>query len=162
MTPEKLYSFKVFAQMVSWAKEAAPREACGLVLGCATSRVAEEALLLRNVHPHPSQAFALDPMEHLAAVRRSEAHGRVVCGLFHSHPQGGVELSREDRQGALWEGRPRFPQLDLLVVGLNDPEGPQVGIWGFCPQRGDFFQRDKSPGHPFGSRTAGGAVSPVV
>lgn len=73
-------------ELLARAKESAPREACGLLLGRRTPQAIEiEALAeLRNVSP-TATAFELAPVDVLAIERAALASGREVVGAWHSH-----------------------------------------------------------------------------
>ena len=75
-----------------------------------------------NRAANPRRSFQIDPLDFLDAVRKAERRGEAVLGLFHSHPDGQLKLSAEDRaQAAAWRG------LDWTIVALRSvPEGPKV------------------------------------
>lgn len=75
------------AQLVAWAEEAAPNEACGVLLPNG------DAVRITNVSPDPESFFALE-MDELVAVY--EEHGNIT-GVWHSHPGGSPEPSETDR-----------------------------------------------------------------
>lgn len=95
--------------LLSWARDEAPREACGLLFGDRSpSRLhLTRAERVANRHPRPERAFRLCPDALLAHGADPE-----LLAVWHSHPRGPEELSESDRAGAsAW---PRL--LQVLVV----------------------------------------------
>lgn len=83
------------------AREAAPRECCGLLLG------AREGDLFRITTIHPARNLAMQddrfdiaPQDHFAAQRSARAGGVTVIGCYHSHPGGAAQPSSRDLAGA--------------------------------------------------------------
>ena len=75
-------------QLISWAKEAAPDEACGVI-------VEGQALRLTNVSPEPEAYFHIDDEELMSVYR---AIG-VPSAIWHSHPNGDPAPSSADIDG---------------------------------------------------------------
>ena len=67
-----------FDAIVAHAREAAPRECCGLLIGLGAQ--IESAHRARNVDPS-STRFLIDPHDHFAAIRAARAGGREVVGV---------------------------------------------------------------------------------
>lgn len=93
--------------IVDHARREAPLEACGL-LGLRDDRICL-ALGLTNVLASADR-FRLDPVEQIAAQRAFRAQGLHLCGVYHSHPTGPAQPSREDILSA--KG---VPGLHLIV-----------------------------------------------
>lgn len=96
---------EVIERIRAEAARAAPREACGILLG----RVGhiERAAPAANVHPQPERFFEIDPAALVAAHRAARLGGPEVVGYYHSHPNGRARPSRHDRalaarDGAIW------------------------------------------------------------
>ncbi|MEZ4395258.1 MAG: Mov34/MPN/PAD-1 family protein, partial [Polyangiales bacterium] len=110
------------------ASAAAPREACGLLLG---GREGEAAVVVAapetgNVAANPARAFEMDPGEVVALHGVAAARGLAVIGAWHSHPAGQASPSAEDLAAA-WPGHAL-----LIVAGgrarafVPTPEGARV------------------------------------
>jgi proteasome lid subunit RPN8/RPN11 len=98
--------------------EAEPgQEVCGLVVAMAGGQL--EAWPMRNAAPDPRSAFALDPAELLGALRRLDGEGLSLLAVYHSHPEGGPELSARDLDGALAGGEPLLGGVAQVVVALQ-------------------------------------------
>jgi proteasome lid subunit RPN8/RPN11 len=90
------------ATLLAEATRAAPREACGLLLGRSEIAVAAPCA---NVHAEPLRHFEIDPAALIAAHRAARAGGPEVLGYYHSHPNGRAEPSDTDRAMASGDGR---------------------------------------------------------
>lgn len=114
--------------LIAQGADAAPNEACGLLLG-KDGRV-ETAVPTRNVSPHPERAFEIDPAMLLQTHRNARTTGQKVVGHYHSHPNGKAEPSLRDAAHAVENG-----QLWLIIAAgqvhawrviSNDPGGSAV------------------------------------
>lgn len=88
-----------------WAREAAPHEACGVLLGRREGERIEvlEVRAGRNVATRAARAFELHPEDHLAFELEARRLGLEVVGVWHSHPRGPARPSTTDRASA-WDG----------------------------------------------------------
>ena len=93
------------AQIEREAREAAPRECCGLIEGAHIDGVFTAAAIypVRNV-AEAADRFEIDPADHFRALHAARANGRQIIGCYHSHPGGKAEPSEADRAGAAEEG----------------------------------------------------------
>jgi proteasome lid subunit RPN8/RPN11 len=80
--------------IVAHAREAAPNECCGLLLGRDGEIV--EAVRARNIAGDPVTRFLIDPIDHFAAIRTARARALDIVGFYHSHPQSAAEPSSRD------------------------------------------------------------------
>ena len=99
------------AAMVAHAREAAPRECCGLLVG--QGRRVDLALPLSNVDPRPRTGFQVDPAEHIAVRRvlRRVVPGLEIVGVYHSHPAGPARPSPRD------VAESHYPEWLYAIVG---------------------------------------------
>jgi proteasome lid subunit RPN8/RPN11 len=81
-------------ECLAHAREAAPDECCGLLLGRGDEIA--EAVRARNVAEQPAARFLIDPADHFAALRRARERGLDVVGFYHSHPSSPPEPSARD------------------------------------------------------------------
>jgi proteasome lid subunit RPN8/RPN11 len=109
------------ARLAALAEAEPDREICGLVE--AGPDGALEVRPLANLAADPARAFALDPRDVLAALRRAAGAdgggGTRLCAVYHSHPRGGDGLSGRDLAEALCDGRPVLPGVAQVVVSLR-------------------------------------------
>ena len=83
------------------ARQAAPRECCGLLEGRRAEGVYTILALhpVRNLSDDPDH-FEIDPGGHIAAVKIARANGTTILGCYHSHPRGSAQPSASDLAGA--------------------------------------------------------------
>jgi len=131
------------------AREAAPREACGLLLGELDGDLARIRELgpAANLEPRPGR-FLVDPAAQLAAERRAEAAGLRVLGAWHSHPGGAPEPSPADLAGAA------YPLLLVLACGAPGSSPAAPGAWWCLPDGPRRLRVEESAPAPF--RAPGG------
>jgi proteasome lid subunit RPN8/RPN11 len=93
------------AQVQQLARQAAPRECCGLLLGVPE----ENGFRITDLHPARNLAaevnrFEIASADHFAAQRSARAAGLAVIGCYHSHPGGTAQPSAADLAGAQQDG----------------------------------------------------------
>jgi proteasome lid subunit RPN8/RPN11 len=93
------------------ARDSAPEECCGLLLG---HKAVEGALPARNIAAEPWHRFEIDPQALIDAHRAARAGGPQVIGYYHSHPAGPARPSATDRAQAAGDGRV------WAIVGAGD------------------------------------------
>jgi proteasome lid subunit RPN8/RPN11 len=71
--------------MLAHAREEAPRECCGLLVGRETSIA--RSVRARNLDVKATR-YLIDPEDHFAAIRSARAECLDVVGAYHSHPSG--------------------------------------------------------------------------
>jgi [CysO sulfur-carrier protein]-S-L-cysteine hydrolase len=103
--------------MIAHAREEAPVECCGLLLG--TRGLIEEAIRTHNLR-RSTTAYLIDPADHFAAIRRARMEGRMIVGAYHSHPRSPAAPSAVDLREA------HDADLVYLIVSLADPRTPDV------------------------------------
>ena len=105
------------AAMVDHARQDAPFECCGLLLG--RPGQIDECVRTRNLRAS-ERAYLIDPAEHLAVMKRVRAEGRAVLGAYHSHPRSPAVPSPTDLAEAHYE------EFLYIIVSLADPPAPDV------------------------------------
>jgi proteasome lid subunit RPN8/RPN11 len=109
----------VLDAVVAHAREAAPAECCGLLVGHSGEIV--DALPTRNIAGNPLR-FVIDPRDHIDGRREARRRGLEVVGFYHSHPHSPAEPSETDVAEAT------YPDHVYLIVSLAaDP--PQVALF---------------------------------
>lgn len=108
---------EILSDMVKHAREHAPVEACGLLVG-AGDRVAK-AYHLTNIDASPDH-FSLDPKEQFSVTKEIRPRGWDVLAVYHSHPATPARMSQEDIRLAL------APDMKYVIVSLLDQGAPQV------------------------------------
>ena len=121
---------EVIAALIAHARETAPDECCGLLLGRGDEIV--EAVRARNAAEPAATRFLIDPKDHIDARRDGRMRGLDVVGFYHSHPRSGATPSDTDLAEAA------YPGSLYVIVGLGaDP--PEVRMFGF--DNGNFRER---------------------
>jgi [CysO sulfur-carrier protein]-S-L-cysteine hydrolase len=103
--------------MILHARDEAPLECCGLLLGA--PGVIEEAVRTRNLR-RSRTAYLVDPADHFALIRRARKEGRTIVGAYHSHPRSPAVPSPLDLQEA------QYPEFLYVIVSLADPRAPDL------------------------------------
>jgi proteasome lid subunit RPN8/RPN11 len=86
-------SASVVADMLAHAREEAPRECCGLLIG--RDDEIQRSVRAKNLAPQPTR-YLIDPKDHFAAIRSARSEGRGVIGAYHSHPASAPVPSETD------------------------------------------------------------------
>ena len=113
--------------VVAHAREAAPQECCGLLLGRGDEIV--RAVRARNAAETPASRFLIDPKDHFGARRDARDAGIDVVGFYHSHPRTAAAPSTADAAEAT------YVDHLYLIVGLAGV-APDVQLFRFT---GDTF-----------------------
>ena len=75
------------------ARETAPCECCGLLVGSGDSVV--RTVRAANLEAAPTR-YSIDPIDHFRAIRGARADGLEVVGAYHSHPASAAIPSATD------------------------------------------------------------------
>ena len=116
-------------QIVREARNAAPEECCGLLIG--TEDRIDEARPARNAAEQPTTRFLIDPRDHFEAIRAARSRGLEVVGFYHSHPRSPAVPSETDRAEVT------YGDYLSLIVGLRERE-PDVRLYRFVD--GNFLE----------------------
>src|SRR4029077_12009555 len=106
-----------------------PAECCGVLLARGAPAPDRFLLQCRNIqdelhakdptrHPRNSRtAYFIDPKD-LLTIGRREAQGYRVATIYHSHIDTGAYFSPTDRQNALVNGEPAYPDAVYVVFSV--------------------------------------------
>jgi proteasome lid subunit RPN8/RPN11 len=83
----------VIRDMLAHAREEAPRECCGLLVGKGES--VARSVRARNLD-RAATRYHIDPEDHFAAIRAARVEGLEVVGAYHSHPSSAPVPSPTD------------------------------------------------------------------
>ena len=122
-------SRRAIAAVVAHARQEAPSECCGLLLG--RGNEIRAARRTRNVAEQPTRFF-IDPKDHIDGRRDARAQGLDVVGFYHSHPHSPPEPSATDRDEA------HYPDHLFMIVSLAGAD-PEVKL--FALEQGNFRER---------------------
>ena len=101
-------------EMISYAREKLPQEACGLIAGSdyGDERVIEKVYYLTYIDAS-NEHFSLEPKEQLQAVKDMRARGLKPIGNWHSHPESPSRPSQEDKRLA-YDSKASYLILSLM------------------------------------------------
>ncbi len=107
--------YHLYDDVVKYAKEHLPEEACGLIAG----EEGEEGRLIKKIYyltniDHAEDHFTMDPKEQLAAIKDMRANGLKPLGNWHSHPESPSRPSEEDIKLA-YDPRASYMILSLMA-----------------------------------------------
>jgi proteasome lid subunit RPN8/RPN11 len=108
-------------QIISHARECAPRECCGLVGG--TSERAQTVYPMRNVAADPLVTYEAAPEDLFAAQRSMRERGELLLAIYHSHPR-----SDDPKPSATDVRLAYYPSAVYFIVGLGGEE-PSLGAF---------------------------------
>jgi proteasome lid subunit RPN8/RPN11 len=106
--------------MVRNSREAAPAEACGILVGkrSGDEKLVEKVIITKNVLASPT-VYEIDAEEIMRAFDWAEKAGLEVVGFFHSHPLHEPFWSmRDEEKSKYWAGH-SFLILSLKTSGLK-------------------------------------------
>lgn len=106
------------------AEAAWPLEACGLLEGLALDDSAHvtRALACTNIHEDPARRYRIDPETYLRAEHAARARGRMITGVWHSHPHGDAAPSATDLAEA-------WPGWSYLIAGVTNGAMTSLRSW---------------------------------
>lgn len=108
---------EVRAEMVLRAREGAPIEQCGLLVGKPGERVVTAQIPMTNVDASVDH-YTMDPKEQFQAQKSLRGTGTEIVGSWHSHPYSPARLSDEDVAHAIDE------TALYGLVSLMEPDQP--------------------------------------
>lgn len=125
---------KTYDELVLYAKEHLPEEACGLIAGenDGEDRIIKKVYFLENTD-HAEDHFTLDPREQLNAIKDMREKGLKPFGNWHSHPSSPSRPSTEDISLA-YDSRASYLILSFMT------EAPVIN--SFHIENGEYEKED--------------------
>jgi proteasome lid subunit RPN8/RPN11 len=102
-------------EIVGHARQAAPRECCGLIGG--NDARAQTVYRLRNVANDPFVTYEAAPEDLFAAQRNMRDRGEQLLAIYHSHPRSNDPQPSETDVRLAY-----YPSAVYFIVGLGDEE----------------------------------------
>jgi proteasome lid subunit RPN8/RPN11 len=102
---------QVLDDVLAHAREAAPRECCGLLIGRGAH--ISNSVRARNLADGDSR-FQIDPRDHIDALRSARAAHLDVIGFYHSHPRSRAYPSETD------VAESGYADAMHLIAGIGD------------------------------------------
>jgi proteasome lid subunit RPN8/RPN11 len=107
-------------------EQAYPNECCGLLIGRmdGDKRFVDELQELKNSFASGERyhRFSLDPLEFAEAEKRAGELGKLVLGLYHSHPDHPAVPSEYDREHA-------WPFYSYVIVSIAKGSAIYMSSW---------------------------------
>ncbi len=127
--PRRSFLARVAPELVRLAEAEPEREVCGFIVAAEDGGL--EVLPVPNVagDAHARTRFELDPAAHLALSRRLRLEGRRPVALYHSHVEGGADLSPVDRERMVLDGVPVLPGVDPVVIAMRSGKAEEVRMF---------------------------------
>lgn len=130
---------RILTSLHEAAGNAAPLEACGLILGekLQDGVAVTEVVITRNVtEGNPTLEFELDPAEHIRLLRDARERGIEILGVWHSHPVTAGRPSKRDMErsterGWLW-----------LISGCPDGAWHTNAFFASCTDPNHFLEAE--------------------
>ena len=122
-----MISPETVADMLAHAREDAPRECCGLLIGkddCVVRSVRAKNLDTQDTR------YLIDPTDHFRAIRDARAEGLDVIGAYHSHPSSAPIPSATDIAEA--NSGAEFLYVIVSLIG-DDVRAYRVDRGAFTP-----------------------------
>ncbi len=128
-----------------------PEEACGMISGKVSdvdhlAQVHSMKNVMNDYHkkdpdmyPRTNRnAYMMDPLEQLKVERDLKKRKFRIKIIFHTHPDVGAYFSEKDREEALWNGEPRYPDIHYLVCGIKNGRRDGAILARFNPNTRNF------------------------
>ncbi len=119
---------ELLKKMVDHAREEAPREACGIILGMEDRAL--KVLRAKNASETPEYTYSIDAEELLKSFEIAEKLGYEIIGFYHSHPHGSPVPSGIDLARAAWD---RAYYVILNIKG-------EVRAWRWHEDKKNFIE----------------------
>lgn len=130
---------QLLTTMCRQAEAAFPDELCGLLIGREMAeplgrwRLVEQVLQVPNLAEpaRRNRHFLVDPKVLLQVEREAADNGRLVLGVYHSHPDGEARPSAVDRELA-------WPVYSYVILSVHQGRAIDITSWLF-DESADLF-----------------------
>jgi len=146
------------SEIFAHAEEAYPEEACGIVIGKPgnpdTHAVRRCGNLANQYHrddpirnPRDAKtAYIMDPKDLLRIQSEADTNGFEFVLLYHSHPDHEAYFSETDRELALFDDEPVWPQLRYLVVSVKNRKAAYFKLFSWAGIEKQFREEPSTVG----------------
>jgi len=122
-------------EIISHARQEAPRECCGLI-GGTNEGSARNIYRMRNAAVDPLVSYEAAPEDLFAAQRSMRERGEDLLAIYHSHPRADTPTpSATDVRLAY------YPSAVYFIVGLGG-EQPKLGAFRISESEGRWEPAD--------------------
>jgi proteasome lid subunit RPN8/RPN11 len=149
-TPEE------WARVHAHAEADYPAECCGVLLIRGDAPPDRVLMPCRNIqddlhakdpgrHPRDARtAYFIDPKD-LLVIGRRESRGYRVAVIYHSHIDAGAYFSATDKQNALINGEPTYPEAIYVVLSVVDRKVVDAAAFAWRPGPRDYVAVELAP-----------------
>lgn len=146
------------------AVETYPDECCGLILRRSGAEVVRRIRNIQNDlhgrdparYPRTSRiAYSMDGKELLDVLNEVDRDGWTVAAFYHSHPDHAAYFSEEDRERALWDGQPLYPDTAYLVIALDADGVREIKAFHWDGEAKTFVEAPRAANPPVPGGTGG-------
>ena len=117
-------------QIISHARDASPRECCGLVGG--SNARTQTVYPTRNIAADPLVTYEASPEDLFAAQRAMRERAEELLAIYHSHPRSANPQPSETDVRLAY-----YPSAVYLIVGLG-AEQPNLGVFRISESAGSW------------------------
>ena len=82
-------------------------------------------------------AYHVDPKD-LLRIGHLESDGYRVWVIYHSHIDAGAYFSETDKQNALVQGEPTYPEAIYVVLAVVEGKAAKTAAFAWSPEKRDF------------------------
>ncbi len=127
-----------------------PDECCGIVIGKPDHPENDILFQCTNIqnqlHEQDPQtyrrdarsAYFIDPRELMGIMKKAAEQDLVIKLFYHSHPEHDAYFSEEDKQMALFDNEPAYPDARYLVISVYNREIRDQAFFEWNPDTGTF------------------------
>lgn len=149
----------VLDMMLRHGERAYPDEACGIVIGPKSKRVALGVFPIKNIqnelhakdpqrYPREAKtAYFMDPKEVKIVEHEAKIKNFEIKLFYHSHPDHGVYFSDEDRAMACPWGEPSYPEVGHIVISVEKGQATAASEFFWNTEKQDFEERKLKTNH---------------
>ena len=145
-----ILSREEFERIRIQAENEFPSECCGVVLekeGSPGTRLllpcrnVQDELHLKDPARYPRNArtaFHVDTAD-LLRIGNFESDGYRVRVIYHSHINAAAYFSETDKQNALVQGEPAYPEADYVVLSVVEGRAAAAAAFAWNPEKREFI-----------------------
>ncbi|TDJ49163.1 MAG: M67 family peptidase [Nitrospina sp.] len=127
-----------------------PNECCGIVIGKPDHPEKDIIFQCTNIqnqlHEQDPQtyrrdartAYFIDPGELMRIMKKAAEQDLVIKLFYHSHPEHDAYFSEEDKQMALFDNEPAYPDARYLVISVYNREIRDQAFFEWNPETQGF------------------------
>ncbi len=123
-----------------------PNECCGIVIGkpdhpendivfqCTNTQNQLHEQDPENFPRDARTAYFIDSRELLGVMKKAAEQDLVIKLFYHSHPEHDAYFSEEDKQMALFDNEPAYPDARYLVISVYNREIRDQAFFEWNPE----------------------------